>query len=305
MKPSLSIVVVNYNTLDLLKECIYNLLNFLFFIEIIIIDNSSNDGSSNWLVGINDQRVKSICLPENRGFAAGCNAGISQTSGEYILLLNTDAFPTQQALEILVEHLEQHPETGIVGPQLLYANGRWQRSGGRMLSPNTAILDALGITSLEHTVTALLSKINLRAREIGYVDGACMLIRRAVIEQIGGLDERFFFFVEDAEFCHRARQNGWRVDYVPQSRVIHLRGGSSSQKNFQKSAAMQLASRKIFIEQVYGKSAWSKTAFWLAANYSWRYIACRIVSVHSAKCVKYQYLHNIYRSEYRTLKGIV
>jgi len=130
-----------------------------------------------------------------------------------------------------------------------------------------------------------------------------MLIRRSVIDEIGLLDESFFFFVEDAEFCHRAREHGWLTHYVPQSRVIHLRGGSSSQKDFQKSALMQLASRKLFIERVYGNKSWKKLTFWGALNYWMRYHLCRVLAKNSAKCEKYQFLNEIYWKEYLTSKA--
>lgn len=303
----LSIVILNYNTLNLLKRCLDNITNLEIDFEIIVIDNASQDGSSEWLAELEDPRVRVIVLPENRGFSGGCNVGIQASSGDHVLLLNTDAFPSLEALMTLSAYLESHPQVGIVGPQLLYENGKWQPSAGLYPSPKSAFWGAGGIVALSHFFQEVLWPITgrwWRARSVNYIDGACMLIRHAVIDQIGLLDESFFFFVEDAEFCHRARKHGWLTHYVPQSRVIHLRGGSSSQKNFEKSTTMQLTSKKIFIERVYGHKGWKKTTFWTAINYWIRYYFCRILAKNSFKCKRYQFLKEIYWKEYLTSRTV-
>lgn len=302
----IDVIIVNYNTLGLLRQCLDHLLAIgVEGEQITIIDNASSDGSREWLQISGADQFQVVLSPHNSGFASGCNLGIRKTTRKYVLLLNTDAFPNQGALETLVEYLEQHTEVGIVGPQLLYPDGRWQRSAGRIPSPRTALLDALGITSVGHIVTAFLSPLTkrwLHPRAVEYVDGACMLIKRVTIEDIGLFDERFFFFVEDAEFCYRARKNGWLTYYIPQSRVVHLRGGSSSQKNHQASTAMQLNSRKLFVEQVYGKEGWKEVAFWSAINYWWRYRVYQILARNTAKREKYQFLNQTYWKAYLAAK---
>jgi len=271
----ISIVLVSYNTLTLLKQNIPCLVNLRSSCptELLIVDNGSTDKSREWLAGLEGDRVRVFLLNENRGFAAGCNIGIDKASGRYILLLNTDAFLTSEALDVLVTYLDHHPDVGIVGPQLLYPNDRWQRSTGLVPSPKSAMLDALGITSLGHFVSGALWRPTgrwWRPRRVGYVDAACMLIRREVIDQIGGLDESFFFFVEDAEFCYRARQHGWKTMYVPQSQVVHLRGASSSQKDFQQSLKMRVCSERAFILRIWEEGGWHRFAFWRRLNYRWR-----------------------------------
>jgi len=238
-----------------------------------VVDNASTDGSHEWLQTLKDERIHCILSPENLGFAKGCNLGIQQASGDAILLLNTDAFPEPGALKTLMTYLEDYPDVGIIGPQLLYPDGRWQRSTGRVLSPRSAFLDAVGITSLQHVLAAWLWPLTgrwWRPQEVEYVDGACMLLRRAMVEQIGGLDERFFFFVEDAEYCARARLHGWKVIYLPQSHVVHLRGGSSSRKNHERTVKMRAHSEKQFVVSFQSEQAWSRVAFWRQVNYWWR-----------------------------------
>lgn len=299
----LSIIIVNYNTLELLKHCLSKLLEMKLDlpVEVIIVDNCSRDGSREWLTQIGSQKIRVLALSENRGFAGGSNAGIRISIGEYVLLLNTDAFPTAGALMTLVTYLEQHPRVGIVGPQLLYENGDWQPSTGLYPSPKSAFLGAVGLVSLKHFFQKISWPITgkwWRPCSVEYVDGACMLIRRTVIDEIGLLDERFFFFVEDAEFCYRASEHGWLTHYIPQSQVVHLRGGSSSQNNLDKYALLQFSSRKIFIKRVYGARGWKRFVFFVTFNFGVRYRICSFLAENSLMCEKYGFLKEIYKAEH-------
>jgi len=269
-----SIVVVNYSSLHLVQRCIEHLAHLeLSAAELIVVDNGSTDGSREWLEQLQLERGQCISLPVNIGFAGACNEGIRRSGGKYVLLLNADAFPERGALNELMNYLDTHLDVGIAGPQLLYTDDRWQRSGGQVPSPQSAMLDALGVTSVRRAISAVLWRLTgrwWRPRSVEYVDGACMLIRRAVLEEIGGLDERFFLFVEDAEFCHRARQHGWHVTYLPQSRVAHLRGGSSSQVNLTSSLQMRRRSESEFVRRTWGAAAEARFLFLRRLNYRWR-----------------------------------
>lgn len=296
----LSIVIANYNTLDLLRRCLDNIfgLELDLRFEIIIVDNASRDGSQDWLKGMKDQRVTSVFSTENRGFAGGCNSGIRQSNGEHILLLNTDAFPQPGAIEALVDYLDAHAQVGIVGPQLLYPNGQWQRSSGRIPSPRTAILGTLGIVSVEHIFRSILWRVAerwCRPRPVEYVDGACMLIRRKVFDEVGLLNEDFFFFVEDAEFCLRARKKGWSIFQIPNSRVVHLRGGGmSSLEDMSRRAGLKRQSLQRFITEHYGEKGWKRYARWAYCKFRVRYLLCVAASsLHLAsaeRCTAYRTL---------------
>ena len=296
-----SIVLVNFNTLALLKQCLAHLASLAhsFAVEIIVVDNGSTDGSRAWLATAAGPRLHSVFSPENRGFAFACNLGIAQAEGDSILLLNTDAFPQPGALDRLQEYLDKHSQAGIVGPQLLYPDGRWQRSGGRVLSPRSALLQALGITSVGHLVSAISWKLlgrHGRPRPVQYVDGACMLIRRRVIDQIGALDASFFLFVEDVEFCFRARQAGWQVVRVPQSRAIHLRGASSAQIKLEEIVRRRVDSERTFIGRTWGSRAWRSFLLTTQGNYCLR-MGLAALFGKKDRYQRYRAVWRVYREE--------
>lgn len=296
----LSVVVVNYNTRSLLEGCLDTLaaLDCPFETEVVVVDNGSTDGSREWLASPRETADQIVLSDQNVGFAAGCNLALQRAGGEYLLLLNTDAFPEPGALEILVAYLDAHPGVGIVGPQLVYPGGRWQRSGGRVPSPVTSALHALGVTSAGHVLAAAAWRLAGRwwwPRPIGYVDGASLMVRRAVIEEIGSLSERFFFFLEDAEFCLRARRNGWKVRLVPRSRVVHLRGKSSSQKDFRRAVQMRVAAEAQFVRDAYGEAGWRRYRRWMCLNHRWRLALCQLLHRSDSACNRYQLTWEAYR----------
>lgn len=295
----ISIIILNFNTCELLQRCLAHLsdLRTRCEVEKIVVDNASSDGSQEWLQSHEEVADRVILLEANLGFAGGCNAGIRQAVGDYVLLLNTDAFPQHWALDALVDYADQNPRVGVVGPQLLFPNGQWQRSSGLVPSPTTAMLDALGVTSAGHVLQALswpLMRRFARPRRVGYVDGACMLIRREVIGDVGLLDETLFFSVEDAEFCHRARANGWDVVLAPGSRVVHLRGGSSIQKNRFEALAIRVRTEKQFIVTSWGEKGWRRYRFWRRLNFWWRYSVCSLVK-RGDSCRQYEDALQAYR----------
>lgn len=293
----LSIIIVNFNSLSYLKDCLSNLhkVNLPFHFEIIVVDNGSRDGSREWLKA--QSRCKYILSPENGGFAKGNNLAIKEAEGEYILLLNTDAFPRRCSIERLIDFLETHKRAGIAGPQLNFPDGRWQRGYNIVPSVKKAwmviftdvhtvfypwILSA--INKLDHKLDHKLNhkldyKLNLsRPKKVGYVDGCCMMIKREVIAHIGLLDESFFFFVEDAEFCYRARQKGYETYYVPEAKVIHVRGGSSARKDLEAAVKFRREAEKLFIVRTFGKNAWERYSLIMYANFFIRYQMARFLN---------------------------
>jgi N-acetylglucosaminyl-diphospho-decaprenol L-rhamnosyltransferase len=270
----LSIVIVNYDGGDLLRECVTNLHPVAPpGSEVIVVDNGSSDRSVEWLLEAHIAADHIVHLPDNVGFAGGCNAGIARARGEYVLLLNTDAFPEPGSLEVLIDFLKRHPEAGIAGPQLLYPGGRWQYSAGPILGPRSAMMSAIGVTPLRHLVARASWRLfsqHWRSEPVEFVAGACMLLRRTMIESIGPLDADYFFFAEDVEYCHRANLQGWAVVFVPQSRVIHLRGGSSSRKTPVGTMELQRNAVYEFITKTYGQAYWKQYAFWIRFGLCWR-----------------------------------
>lgn len=231
----LSIIIVSYNTEELLLDCIKSIEENLqqFEYEIIVVDNNSADGS----VGLLKSRYSNIKLIENNynaGFAKANNQGLLLSAGEYILLLNSDTVILGEAIDTLVTFMDIHQEAAICGPRLLnsdrtlqlpcrrgfprFLNSISHFTGLDKLLPQNKVLGSYLMTYMESSID----------HEVDAVSGACMLIRKNVLCTIGGLlDESFFMHFEDIDLCFRAKKHGYRVYYVHNAEVIHLKGQSS------------------------------------------------------------------------------
>ncbi len=229
-----SVCIVSWNVRDDLLAClnsIYGPESRVSF-EVIIVDNASTDDT---VAAIKQHYpiVKLITNEENRGFAAGCNQGIQQAGGRYILLLNPDTIVPLNALDELVSFADEHPQAGIIGPQLLYPDGRLQYSCRHFPTVAAALFRHTFLSRLvpgARSVTDYLMSNwdHNETRAVDWVSGACMLLRRELIEDIGLLDDQFFWGSEDVDYCWRAHQAGWQILYTPQPQVIHAVGHSSN-----------------------------------------------------------------------------
>jgi len=302
---TLSIIIISYNTKNILEKCLVKLEEVKKCIasEVIVIDNDSHDGSLE-MVAESFPDVKLIHNHKNRGFATANNQGIDIATGRFILLLNSDAFLSVKAINELLHFMETNSDTGICGPQLLYENGNWQRCFGFSLRARIAFLDAIGYTSLLHLYYRIrwkLLKDTLNPINVDFVDGACMLIRKKLIQEIGPLDEDYFFYCEDAEFCLRARKTGSKVTYVPSSQVVHLRGGTSSKEGIYKVACFKYCSLQKFLIDQYGKAEWLRYLFWMRANFRNRYLLARLGRylgfVSDENVTKYKIILQVFEGE--------
>jgi N-acetylglucosaminyl-diphospho-decaprenol L-rhamnosyltransferase len=200
--------------------------------EVIVADSGSTDGSQE-LVRERFPHVRLIPL-DNVGYGAALNAGIDVASGRYLLLMNADAWPQQQAVQRLMEFAEHEPGAGIVGPRLVHPDGTLQPSVRgfptlwrlateylflRWLAPRTKMLNAFYGSRFDHRST----------RNAEFLVGAVLFVRREVIKEIGGFDASFFMFNEEVDFCYRARAAGWRVVFWPGAEFVHVGGSSTSQ----------------------------------------------------------------------------
>lgn len=258
----LSIITINYNTKDLIVQCINSIpmglgnTDILSY-EIIVVDNASTDGSVE-MIRNTFTTVKIIQNSVNKGYAYAVNRGIEAASGEYLLILNSDIMFTNNCLLPLINYIKENPRTGIVGPQLIYPNGILQRSYGSIPSLSQAFLDVFFIRFIWVQIKNLLKKrlgynFDLNSKSVSYIDGASMLIRREVVQEIGYFDERFFFYAEDADFCFRAHKKKWDIMFIPQSQIIHRRGASSVKRE-QILFSIQLVKANLqFIEKHYNK----------------------------------------------------
>lgn len=220
----LSILIVNWNTRSLLERClrsVYATVQSRTF-EVIVIDNGSTDGSQA-MVRTEFPEVRLIENSENLGFARANNQGIRVSRGRYILLLNSDAFLTGSAAETMADLLDRVPSIGIAGANLRFEDGSPQPSYGPLPTFRSEIQSLLGLDKNVQTAEANTDGYV----EAGRVDGACLMARREVFDQVGLLDENFFMYSEEVDFCYRAVNAGWKVAHVPGAEVIHTGGGSS------------------------------------------------------------------------------
>lgn len=224
---TVSVIILNHNTRDLLVACLKSVQaeQAGLSVDAVVVDNGSSDGSAEMVLE-EFQGVRLVRHAVNTGFAGGNNSGIRETSSPYVLLLNSDARLEPGALKAMVGFVEEHPDVGIVGPQLRNGDGSLQLSCGIPPTVWTETCNKL----LLHVPFPFFKMGNWAhdtIREVGWVSGACLLARAAMLNRIGLLDEGMFMYYEDLDLCLRARRAGWRVCYLPSARVVHLGGGTS------------------------------------------------------------------------------
>ena len=230
----LSIIIVNWNTSDLLARCLSALEQEAFGdvapqCEVFVVDNASTDGSR--------QRVRDeflwVSLIENEknlGFAQANNLALAQAQGEFVLLLNSDTRLLPGALQALLAFMAAHPPAGACGARLLNADGSLQPSCQPMLTPEREFWRLSFLDMLLPRATYRMASWPVdQPRQVEIIKGACLLLRRAALDQIGRLDEAYFMYTEEVDLCYRLAQAGWELWWVPQAQVIHYGGASSRQ----------------------------------------------------------------------------
>lgn len=243
----ISIIIVNYNTRELLRNCLWSILETEGkFCQIIVVDNASTDGSSR-MVQEEFPGVLLIQNVSNAGFSKANNQGIRQATGEYVLLLNSDTIVHAGALSAMGGFLSSRPDAGAVTCKLLNEDGSIQASVSSRPGPLLLLLRLLGVSRIVSSDRArrwigrafgyLLGR-TLRDYfapyrlgdfpvEVQNISGACLMLRRDTVEQVGLLDERFFMYFEDMDYCLRLRRAAWKLFYLPNVQVVHLVGRSS------------------------------------------------------------------------------
>ena len=233
----LSIIIPSYNTRKLLVGCLESLYYCTSTLlqnrtEIIVVDNGSTDGTvAN--VKSTTQILKLIENKQNLGFAKAINQGLKEAKGEYLLLLNSDTVVLNSAIEKMVEYLKNHKEAGVVGCQLIKADGSIQPSGGYL--PNLLnlafwmlFLDDLPLVRKIFPAYHVEEKsFYTKKRKLGWVTGAFFLTRRDVLEKVGTFDEEMFMYVEEIDWCQRVQKAGFSVVFNPSAGVIHYQGASA------------------------------------------------------------------------------
>lgn len=234
----ISVIIVNYNV----KEFAANLLESLekakdeLNLEIFLVDNASSDGSVSYLKRRYPQ-VTYIGNKENTGFGRANNQAIRQARGTYTLLINPDTIVRKDTLRVMHGHMEEHPETGAAGCKMLNPDGTFAPESRRTVpTPMTALWKILGLTKLfpgsrRFSAYYMGGEDENKAGRVPVLSGAFMFFRTSVLKETGGFDEQFFMYGEDIDLCYRIRQQGWEIDYVPATSIIHYKGESTKKEN--------------------------------------------------------------------------
>ena len=295
----LSIVIVSWNVRRLLQHCLASIYEARetdgneapshagVEAQVIVVDNASSDGSVE-MVQRRFPEVHLIANQKNRGFTAGNNQGIAGAEGRYVLLLNPDTEVLGRALTKMVAHADRHPDVGMIGPQLLNPDGSVQSSRRRFPTLATAFVES---TWLQPTVadarsrpvagrlTAPLRRVLDRyyvadrpddvQQDVDWITGAAMLARREAIDEVGPMDEGFFMYSEELDWCRRFREAGWRVVYLPAAQIVHHVGKSSEQVVAARHVRFQ-SSKVRYFRKYHGALAAGVLRWYLLVSYGWQ-----------------------------------
>jgi GT2 family glycosyltransferase len=306
--PEVSIILVNWNTRDLLLRSLHSIDSTKGDIdaEVIVVDNASTDDS---VTQVRAHFPATIILQntENTGFAQANNQGMDIAQAPYFLLLNTDAFLHPSALAHMLSHMRAQPRAGAVGCKLLYEDGRLQRSCNAFPTVTTELWQALFLDRLFPN-NRLFGKYTMSywpmndAREVDVVMGACMLLRREAIERVGGFDTGFFMYSEEVDLCYRLKKAGWQVRYTPDAVATHIWGGSS--RKVPRETFLRLhASRVRFFRKHYGSLSVMMYKVILAGSSSLRVFGTFLLSLFHNSDVHAQSNHNFF-ALLRTLRDL-
>ena len=276
----LSIVILSWNVCDLLRQCLISVARDRplsanhppLATEIIVVDNASSDGSVE-IVRTEFAEARLIVNTTNRGYTGGNNDGIAAATGRYVMILNPDTRVLDDALAALVSYADVHPDVGVVGPQLLNPDGSVQSSRRRFPTLMTGLFESTWLEPLAPRDVLrryyVLDQPDDAIQEVDWLFGACFLVRREVIQQVGALDEDFFMYSEEMDWCRRIRQAGWKVVYLPEAQVIHYGGKSSDQVAAQRHIYFQTSKVRYFRKH-HGALTAGVLRVALLAMYAWQ-----------------------------------
>jgi len=255
-----SVIVVHYGSPRLLW-------NFLASVEhhpdkrlveeVIVVNNELALDKEN-RVKLEKKRhsIKIVDNPQ-KGYASGVNRGALAAKGDILVIANNDIeWQPEPLVKPLIDYFRRDSRIGIIGPQLIYPNGSWQRSYGRFPSLKEAIVSLLMLDSMWNMINIITFRLNFSIKKpkfVDYVDGAFMVIKRSCFDEVGGFDESYTFYGEDVDFCWRAWKRGWKVAFNPNVRIIHLRGASSTALALQDYAIRLFLAKKRFVQVNFGE----------------------------------------------------
>lgn len=230
----LSIVILNYKSQGHLRQGLRFLKSYTWpwAVEVIVVDNGSGDQSGE-VVAREYPGATYIGLPINHGYSAGNNVGLRQASGDYVMILNPDTSLTPGAVETMIRYLEEHPAVGLVAPKLINPDGSTQLSGALFPSFLIPLWRRSWLGNMPGPKHALARFFindwdRQSSRAVGWALGACFVIRRRAMTEVGFFDERFFLYFEDVDYCRRMWEKKWEVHYVAEAEIIHYLSRTSA-----------------------------------------------------------------------------
>lgn len=290
----LSVIIVTWNVRDLLRRCLRSVLEAAVPVagqpgvwgrsapglpgmqfEVLVIDSASSDDTAA-MVRQEFAHSRLYASDTNLGYTGGNNLGIQESRGRYLLLLNPDTEVLGDALSTMVAYMERHPSVGVIGPQLLWPDGQVQSSRRRFPSLATALIES---TFLQKWFPAhpllrqyyVLDRPDDAVSQVDWVNGACILVRRCVVDQVGPLDDAFFMYSEELDWQKRIKAGGWEVVYLPTARVIHHEGKSSGQVG----ALTHIRfgrSKVYYFRKHHGRLAAETVRLWLLLSYGYEWL---------------------------------
>ncbi len=269
----LSVVILNWNVCELLDRCLASLRSDRYSLEIIVVDNASHDGSVT-LVRTKYPQVTLIANTQNRGFTGGNNQGIAAAHGRYIMVLNPDTEVIGAALDRLVTYLDEHPAVGAIGPQLLNPDRSVQSSRRRFPTLATAFFESTWLQGL--APRRILTHYYMddvpvtTTHEVDWLNGACTVFRREVLDQVGVYDaQNFFMYSEELDLCRRVKAAGWPIVYLPEVQVVHYVGKSSEQAVAARHIYFQ-TSKVHYFRKWHGPFQANILRLFLLSQYAWQ-----------------------------------
>ena len=252
----LSVIIVNWNTRDLLVRCLNSITQVTqrMKAEVFVVDNRSSDESGRTV----KERFSQVILIENEtnlGFAGANNQALRRSKGNYLLLLNPDTQVKEEPIQKLISMMDAHPDVGITGVQLLNSDGSKQNSIANFPSLATELLNKSLLRWLSPGKFPGKEKDYPEPIEVDSVIGACMMVRREALDQVGLLDEDYFLFLEETDWCYRMKRAGWKIYHVPDAEVYHFQG-KSAEKEKKRARVEYFRSRYHFFKKNKGNLQW-------------------------------------------------
>lgn len=249
----LSIIVINWNTRDMLRDCLHSVFEFQpsSSFEVLIVDNASTDGSQS-MVSQEFPNAKLLCNLQNLGFAAANNRALKVAKGEYMLLLNSDTLVHGDVLERSLSYMRDNGHVGAMGCRVLNADKTLQHSTSQFPSFFNLMLQTLGLDRI--SAIPFLQRYRMlnwnrdTTRIVDTVSGCYMMVRRDCIDEVGLLDEDFFFFGEETDWCRRMRTAGWDIAFAPVGEITHFGGGSSGSLNHKRDLMLTEATVRLHLK---------------------------------------------------------